>query len=92
MMKVKMKARVGLWKRNILNLENGRLNVLYALQDIAEENGIARFSSVEILTVELSKACIPSFKWFNYVEEYYRIDGEYNALLKFLVTTDNFNL
>lgn len=81
-----MKERVASWNRSISEFNLCKDTALHRLKDIAEENGIARYCSVEMLTVELAKAGVPSIKWFKYVE------GEYNALRKFLEITDNFNL
>ena len=92
MKKVEMKERVAAWNRSISDISLCKGTLLHCLKDIAEENGITGYGSVEKLTVELAKAGVPSVKWFKYVEEYNRIVGEYNALIKFLEITDNFNL
>lgn len=92
MKKVEMRERVSEWSRSISEFNLCKDTALHMLQEIAEENGIARYCSVEMLTVELAKAGVPSFKWFKYVEQYNMIEGEHKALTKFLEITDNFNL
>lgn len=92
MKKAEMRERVSEWNRSISEFNLCKETALHTLQDIAEENEIPRYCSIEMLTVELVKAGIPSFKWFKYVELYNRIEGEHEALRKFLIVTDNFNL
>lgn len=87
-----MIERVSTWNKSITSLQTQKDNIFHTLQDIAEEYEIPRYCSIEMITVELTRKNVPSFKWFSLVEEYYRIDGEFNALRDFLVITDNFNL
>ena len=92
MKKAEMIERVSAWNKSITALQEQKDNIFHTLQDIAEEYDIPRYCSIEMITVELIRKGIPSFKWFSFVEEYYRMDGECNALGDFLVRTDNFNL
>lgn len=92
MTKQKLKEAYVNWNKEITNMDTRKKEIFQELQKLCEDKGDGtRWCNVNKLVEELI-----SRGYINYtmslVREYYRIDGQEEALLKFASLTNNFEI
>lgn len=92
MTKAALKEKYTAWNKEISALSDRKTDVWRKLQDMNEEKGSGkRWCCMEKLIEDLTKAG-QVFQTMQLVSEYYKIEGQEEALRKLAIATDNFNV
>ncbi|MCD8214406.1 MAG: hypothetical protein LUC97_01975 [Clostridiales bacterium] len=90
MTKSQLKAAYVNWNKEISKLSDRQIEIIRELQSLCEENNCPKSCCLERLVENLVKEGLV-FKAMYLVEEYYKIDGQEEALRTLALATDNFD-
>lgn len=91
MTKAQMKEKYAEWNINIMSLNKHKYEIFNELQELCAEKGDGhKWCSIEKLIEELIKTG-HARKALNLMEEYYKIEGQNEALENLSIMTNNFN-
>ena len=92
MTKAALKEKYTEWNKEISALTDRQTEIWGKLKDMNAEKGSGkRWCCLETLVEDLTKAGLV-YQAMNLVSEYYKIEGQKEALRNLAIATDNFNI